>query len=210
MNSKANTFRINCGASDDLSLAIVNGDAVLATADHKDERQVLVNLLFIVLVHTSMLLSFSCAVPAPEFPQHGARDGRRRTPGRSCSRTGRLGYRNSGDDKRVHGLASPSLFPCSFVQNALKRLIIFLNMQVQLFDDCPASVDVALLWTQSDDDLGEGFQFLRTVKDISLVLDAVVPDGTPILVFPWHGGPNQKWKLLPFHCSRKKTMRPFH
>jgi hypothetical protein len=121
-----------------------------------------------------------------------------------------LGYRNSGDDKRVLGLASPSLFPCSFVQNALKRLIIFLNMQVQLFDDCPASVDVALLWTQSDDDLGEGFQFLRTVKDISLVLDAVVPDGTPILVFPWHGGPNQKWKLLPFHCSRKKTMRPFH
>jgi hypothetical protein len=83
-------------------------------------------------------------------------------------------------------------------------------MQVQLFDDCPASVDVALLWTQSDDDLGEGFQFLRTVKDISLVLDAVVPDGTPILVFPWHGGPNQKWKLLPFHCSKKKTLRPFH
>jgi len=67
-------------------------------------------------------------------------------------------------------------------------------------------VDVALLWTQSED-LGEGFNGLRSVSDVGFVLDAAnaVPegggahDGTPILVFPWNGGPNQKWKMVPFY-----------
>ncbi|KAG2552250.1 hypothetical protein PVAP13_9KG091000 [Panicum virgatum] len=70
----------------------------------------------------------------------------------------------------------------------------------------PDSVDVALLWTQSDD-LSEGFHHIRTVGDVDTVLDAAngVPeaggahDGTPILVFPWNGGCNQKWKMLPFY-----------
>ncbi|WVZ56773.1 hypothetical protein U9M48_007258 [Paspalum notatum var. saurae] len=70
----------------------------------------------------------------------------------------------------------------------------------------PDSVEVALLWTQSED-LGKGFHGLRTVSDVDLVLDAAggVPecagahDGTPIIVFPWNGGLNQKWKMVPFY-----------
>ncbi|TVU47222.1 hypothetical protein EJB05_06814, partial [Eragrostis curvula] len=77
---------------------------------------------------------------------------------------------------------------------------------VQLAGHSPDSVDVALLWTQSDD-LGEGFHGIRAVNDVGVVLDAAkgVPDyggahdGTPIIVFPWNDGPNQKWKLLPFY-----------
>ena len=78
--------------------------------------------------------------------------------------------------------------------------------QVGLVGHRPDSVDVALLWTQSED-LGEGFHGLRSVSDVGFVLDAAnaVPDaggahdGTPILVFPWNGGPNQKWKMVPFY-----------
>ncbi|OEL22404.1 hypothetical protein BAE44_0016578 [Dichanthelium oligosanthes] len=69
----------------------------------------------------------------------------------------------------------------------------------------PDSVDVALLWTQSDD-LGEEYHNIRTVSDVGVVLDAAngVPeaggahDGTPVIVFPSNGGSNQKWKMLPF------------
>ena len=78
--------------------------------------------------------------------------------------------------------------------------------QVYLAGHRPDSVDVALLWTQSDD-LGEGFHNIRTVSDVDTVLDAAngVPeaggahDGTPIIVFPWNGGSNQNWKMLPFY-----------
>ncbi|RLN18889.1 hypothetical protein C2845_PM02G27360 [Panicum miliaceum] len=70
----------------------------------------------------------------------------------------------------------------------------------------PDSVDVALLWTQSND-LGEGFHNIRTVSDVNSVLDAAnaVPevggahDGTPVIVFPWNDGSNQKRKMLPFY-----------
>ncbi|CAL4914192.1 unnamed protein product [Urochloa decumbens] len=77
---------------------------------------------------------------------------------------------------------------------------------VYLQGNKPDSVDVALLWTQSDD-LGEEYHSIRTVGDVGLVLDAAsgvpeaggVRDGTAIIVFPWNGGCNQKWKMLPFH-----------
>ncbi|KAL6902010.1 hypothetical protein ACP4OV_004886 [Aristida adscensionis] len=78
------------------------------------------------------------------------------------------------------------------------------EQSVQLVGDSPDSVEVAMLWTQGDD-LGEGFHALRTVGDVGLVLDAAdaVPesggahDGTPIIVFPWHKGPNQQCQMVP-------------
>ena len=78
--------------------------------------------------------------------------------------------------------------------------------QVNLAGHRPDSVDVALLWTQSDD-LRQGFHNIRTVSDADTILDAAngVPeaggahDGTPIIVFPWNGGSNQNWKMLPFY-----------
>ncbi|XP_040377499.1 ricin B-like lectin R40G2 [Oryza brachyantha] len=77
---------------------------------------------------------------------------------------------------------------------------------VELVGHSPDSVDVALLWTRSDD-LSGGFHCLRTVRDVDLVLDAAegVPgsgkaqDGTPITVFPWNGGSNKKWAMFPLH-----------
>ncbi|XP_034570951.1 ricin B-like lectin R40C1 [Setaria viridis] len=77
---------------------------------------------------------------------------------------------------------------------------------VYLVGHKPDSVGVALLWTQSDD-VGEEYHNIRTVSDVGLVLDAAsgVPeaggahDGTAIIVFPRHGGCNQKWKMLPFY-----------
>jgi hypothetical protein len=39
VQKKMDTFRIYCGASHDLSLAIVNGEVVLAKADPCDDRQ---------------------------------------------------------------------------------------------------------------------------------------------------------------------------
>jgi hypothetical protein len=66
-------------------------------------------------------------------------------------------------------------------------------------------VDVALLWTLSDD-LGEGFHRIQTVSRFGLVLDAEggpecggTHDGTPVILFESHGGVNQKWKIMPFH-----------
>ncbi|EEE58979.1 hypothetical protein OsJ_10681 [Oryza sativa Japonica Group] len=70
---------------------------------------------------------------------------------------------------------------------------------VELVGHGPDSVDVALLWTRSDN-VGEGFHCIRTVSDVSLVLDAAGGgrhDGTPIIVFPWNGGANQRWSMLP-------------
>ena len=85
-------------------------------------------------------------------------------------------------------------------------MLTFFARQVCLGGHRPDSVDVALLWTQSDV-LGEGFHHIRTVGDVDTVLDAAngVPeaggahDGAPIIVFPWNGGSNQNWKMLPFY-----------
>ncbi|XP_025879441.1 ricin B-like lectin R40C1 [Oryza sativa Japonica Group] len=75
---------------------------------------------------------------------------------------------------------------------------------VELVGHSLDSVDVALLWTRGDD-LGEEFNCIRTVSDVGLVLDAAggVPefggahDCTQIIVFPCHGGANQRWSMLP-------------
>ncbi|GJN07994.1 hypothetical protein PR202_ga25877 [Eleusine coracana subsp. coracana] len=68
-------------------------------------------------------------------------------------------------------------------------------VQVQLAGHSPDSVHVAL------------FHGIRAVHDIGIVLDAAnagpesggAHDGTSLIVFPWHNGANQKWKLLPFY-----------
>ncbi|KAF7111360.1 hypothetical protein CFC21_111383 [Triticum aestivum] len=80
------------------------------------------------------------------------------------------------------------------------------DQKLQVVGYCPDSVDVALLWTRGGD-LGEGYHCIRRVSDLGYVLDAAegVPetggahDGTPVILFPANGGPNQKWKMTPFH-----------
>ncbi|KAK1650443.1 hypothetical protein QYE76_068248 [Lolium multiflorum] len=80
------------------------------------------------------------------------------------------------------------------------------KQSVQVVDYSPDSVDVALLWTLSDD-LGEGFHCIRSVSHLGFVLDAAegkpesggTHNGTPVILFESHGGQNQKWKMMPFH-----------
>lgn len=80
------------------------------------------------------------------------------------------------------------------------------DQKLQVVSYCPDSVDVALLWTRGGD-LGEGFHCIHSVSDLGYVLDAAegVPetggahDGTPVILFEANGGPNQKWKMMPFH-----------
>ncbi|XBI41464.1 hypothetical protein VPH35_125925 [Triticum aestivum] len=53
----------------------------------------------------------------------------------------------------------------------------------------------------------EGFHCIRSVSDLGYVLDAAegvsetggAHDGTPVILFQANGGPNQKWKMAPFH-----------
>lgn len=97
-----------------------------------------------------------------------------------------------------------SIMPCNN-HNARCVLDHLFPWQVYLVGQNPDSVNVALLWTRSDD-VGEGFHYLRTVSDRGIVLDAAeggleaggAHDGTAIIIFPWNGGSNQKWKMLPF------------
>ncbi|KAL6645001.1 hypothetical protein ACP70R_016609 [Stipagrostis hirtigluma subsp. patula] len=78
-----------------------------------------------------------------------------------------------------------------------------MSWYVQLVGHGLDSIDVPLSWTLGDD-LGEGLYRLRMVNGVELVLDAAngVPevgeahDGTRTIVFLWHGGPNQKWKMV--------------
>lgn len=80
------------------------------------------------------------------------------------------------------------------------------HQSIQVVGYSPDSVDVALLWTRSDD-LGEGFHYIRSVSHIGFVLDASeggpesggAHDGTSVILFSAHAGVNQKWKVLPFH-----------
>lgn len=124
-----------------------------------------------------------------------------------------LGHCRRGDE-----LVLPLSFPVPSA-NKKKRLdwtfplhvtrplvLTFCARQVHLIGHKPDSVAVSLLWTQSDD-LGEEYHSVRTVNDVGLVLDAAISvpeaggahDGTAIIVFPWNGGCNQKWKMLPFY-----------
>ncbi|KAL6649855.1 hypothetical protein ACP70R_014079 [Stipagrostis hirtigluma subsp. patula] len=65
------TYRIHCSASDELSLAIVNGDVVLAKSDPRDDRQDEAGSPAFALVNKStgeaLKHSFGCNVRAIKF-----------------------------------------------------------------------------------------------------------------------------------------------
>jgi hypothetical protein len=223
----ARPVRILCQSGQGLSLTVRDRTAVLARADDEDECQVLLCSARFGLCtvrqarrcspNTSMQ-SFLCvcvsrAVLDPELPEHRPRDGRRGTPG---VRAREPGHREGAGalPRRRAGTSVSSPVP-SAKRVAPRELAMYSSAtlgahvfarQVYLAGHNPDSVDVALLWTQSND-LGQGFHNIRTVSDVDTVLDAAnaVPevggahDGTPVIVFPWNDGSNQKWKMLPFY-----------
>ncbi|KAF0909759.1 hypothetical protein E2562_000085 [Oryza meyeriana var. granulata] len=297
----ADTFRIQCRASDDLSLTLVNGGVILSKADPRDDRQASAGLkdeagrppfaLVNKATGDAMKHSFGYSHPvrAVKFmpgyldesvlwtESDDVGDGFRRIhmmnnadyildaekaiPQRDGARDGTrlIVFRSNGGDNqlwlmapcvgaepdhappvrivcqsdqhlclteaRPYSPASTTRTPNSFrntgrvTDEEWHRSFALVNWStgkamkrsddeqpVELVGHSPDSVDVALLWTRSDD-LGEGFHCIRTVSDISLVLDAAkgVPeaggahDGTPIIVFRWNGGSNQKWAMLPLY-----------
>ncbi|CAN8317211.1 unnamed protein product [Cochlearia groenlandica] len=76
----------------------------------------------------------------------------------------------------------------------------------------PDRLDESVLWTESKD-LGDGYRTIRMINNISLHVDAFhgdsksggVRDGTPIVLWDWNKGDNQRWKIFPF--SRKARAR---
>lgn len=77
--------------------------------------------------------------------------------------------------------------------------------QVQLTPYNPAVLDESVLWTESRD-LGDTFRAIRMVTNIRLNVDAFngdanhggVRDGTPIVLWEWKKGDNQRWKIVRY------------
>ncbi|GAB2216111.1 hypothetical protein Droror1_Dr00023879 [Drosera rotundifolia] len=69
----------------------------------------------------------------------------------------------------------------------------------------PDVLDESVLWTLSRD-LGDGYRTIRMVNNIRLNVDAFngdknhggVHDGTPIVLWEWKKGENQRWKIVPY------------
>lgn len=130
-----------------------------------------------VVTHVLLLLLFRLVLD-PELSEHWTRDGPGGPPA-VCA----------GEQSDRGGAQTPSC-----------------HQSIQVVGYSPDSVDVALLWTRSDD-LGEGFHYIRSVSHIGFVLDASeggpesggAHDGTSVILFSAHAGVNQKWKVLPFH-----------
>ncbi|THH05693.1 hypothetical protein EW145_g4608 [Phellinidium pouzarii] len=59
------------------------------------------------------------------------------------------------------------------------------------------SAIMAQLWTlESQEDIGT--YVIRSVEDSTQVVDifsSFTTDGTPVIAFPYHGGPNQRWRI---------------
>lgn len=197
----ASTFNIHCRKFDDLSLATVDGDLTLTKANPRDERQVWYKDMehawpLRILCQSGQDLSLTVRDGAAVLARADYKDQRQ------CWVQS---FRNTGRVTDDEGHLAFALVNWA-TGKALRHYSGSGSELVGLVGHRPDSVDVALLWTQSDD-LGEGFHGLRSVSDVGVVLDAAnaVPDaggahdGTPILAFPWNGGPNQKWKMVPFY-----------
>ncbi|XP_059460277.1 ricin B-like lectin EULS3 [Corylus avellana] len=69
-------------------------------------------------------------------------------------------------------------------------------------------LDESILWTEANDELGEGFRAIRMAHNTGLNVDAFVGeeksgggsvrDGTTVGLWQWHGGDNQIWKIIPY------------
>ncbi|CAM0873026.1 unnamed protein product [Alopecurus aequalis] len=114
-------------------------------------------------------------------------------------------FRNTGNVTDKEGHRSFAIVNKSTGKALRRSLDLEPLTSLELFLQ-PYSLDVALLWTLSDD-LGEGFHSIRSVSHLDFVLDAVegtpefggAHDWTPVILFQSHGGLNQKWKMVSFH-----------
>lgn len=76
---------------------------------------------------------------------------------------------------------------------------------VRLVPYNPEYLDESVLWTESHDTGGD-YRCIRMVNNISLNFDAFhgdndhggVRDGTPVVLWEWTKGDNQRWKIIPY------------
>ncbi|KAM0849378.1 hypothetical protein ACQ4PT_053765 [Festuca glaucescens] len=218
-STMAYTFRIHCRASDDYSLAIVDGDVILTKADPSDDRTVdeagnpafaLVNkatgdalkhsfgycLPFdpgyldesvlwaekvlpdgfrIIHMVNNMDYLFDAEEAIPQYG--GVRDGTRLILFRWNSGKNQMWQftPNTPDQAPPLRILFQSIQELSLAVRDGTALLARTehedDTQVQVVGYSPDSVDVALLWTLSDD-LGEGFHCIRSASHVSFVLDA--------------------------------------
>ncbi|KAM0849379.1 hypothetical protein ACQ4PT_053765 [Festuca glaucescens] len=186
----AYTFRIHCRASDDYSLAIVDGDVILTKADPSDDRQfdpgyldesvlwaekVLPDGFRIIHMVNNMDYLFDAEEAIPQYG--GVRDGTRLILFRWNSGKNQMWQftPNTPDQAPPLRILFQSIQELSLAVRDGTALLARTehedDTQVQVVGYSPDSVDVALLWTLSDD-LGEGFHCIRSASHVSFVLDA--------------------------------------
>ncbi|XP_020275636.1 ricin B-like lectin R40C1 [Asparagus officinalis] len=86
---------------------------------------------------------------------------------------------------------------------------------VRLVPYNPDYLDESVLWSESKD-LGDGFRCIRMVNNIRLNFDAFhgdedhggVHDGTPVHLYEWFKGKNQRWKIAPYGNEIAGNMPP--
>lgn len=87
---------------------------------------------------------------------------------------------------------------------------------MQLIPYDPDVLDESVLWTESRD-LGDTFRAIRMVNNIRLNVDAFngdknhggVRDGTPIVLWEWKKGDNQRWKIVPYCKSLSLSLQTY-
>lgn len=85
------------------------------------------------------------------------------------------------------------------------RWFIQFDFQVQVTEYDHHNFDETVLWSEKH--ICGGFNCIRMVNNIRLNFDALngnpgnggsIYDGTPLVLWEWHHGDNQLWRIVPF------------
>ncbi|XP_050220872.1 ricin B-like lectin R40G3 [Mercurialis annua] len=101
-------------------------------------------------------------------------------------------------------LKDKQLFSCFALVNKASGQAIKANVdtkQLELIPYNPDVVDESVLWSETHD-LGDGYRAIWTTANVHLNLDAFggedpIKNGTPVWLWKWHEGHNQRWKFTP-------------
>uniref|UniRef100_A0A0E0CZV7 Uncharacterized protein n=1 Tax=Oryza meridionalis TaxID=40149 RepID=A0A0E0CZV7_9ORYZ len=177
-------FRIQCRASDDLSVAIVNGEVILAKSDPRDNRQARPSSLLLRFCVT--FTSFPCLGHA----LHVWHKDVRYSAGLK-DEAGRLAF-------ALVNKATGEAIKHSFGYNHPVRLVKFE----------PGYLDESVLWTESED-TGDGFHRIHMINNADYIFDGA-RDGTRLILFRWNGGDNQLWRMAPCIGAEPDHEPPVH
>uniref|UniRef100_A0A0D9VTJ2 Ricin B lectin domain-containing protein n=1 Tax=Leersia perrieri TaxID=77586 RepID=A0A0D9VTJ2_9ORYZ len=208
----AHMFRIQCRASDELSLAIVNGEVILAKADPCDDRQAMhLSTAFVPSRLHSLVFLILYADVWHKDAQYSA--GIKDEEGRPAfalvnKGTGEALKLSFGYRFPVSAFlpAAVSPLPCQGEEvdhEATHACMYF----IKSFRFEPGFLDESFLWTENLE-VDNGFRRIHMVNNADYIFDAeeACPgygggrDGTRLILFRWHGGDNQLWRIYKNLC----------